>query len=116
MSAFSTRNGALPPFRRNDDFFARFFSATQAIKTILFGAARFLVVEFYQKEKNRTRRSQLNRMTSKYIRCPYLQYIKWPKNIPKFSTPQHFQNLSKWDFWYENIPSGNPDSVAKHTF
>jgi hypothetical protein len=29
-------------------------------------------------------------------------------NIPEFSLPMHSKIYPNWDFWYENIPSGNP--------
>jgi hypothetical protein len=33
------------------------------------------------------------------------KYTKWPQNVPKFSVPKIYLNC---DFWYANIPSGNP--------
>jgi hypothetical protein len=27
-----------------------------------------------------------------------------------------FQNLTKWDFWFKNKPSGNPENVRRHYF
>jgi hypothetical protein len=44
---------------------------------------------------------------------------KWPYNIPngskivamavKYTNIFHSKTYPKWDFWYEKIPSGNPD-------
>jgi hypothetical protein len=31
------------------------------------------------------------------------------KNIPAFSIPRPSKIYPNWDFWYENIPSGNPN-------
>jgi hypothetical protein len=38
-----------------------------------------------------------------------VKYSKWPSNISTFSNqgPPKFTYL-KWDFWFENKPSGNP--------
>jgi hypothetical protein len=35
-------------------------------------------------------------------------YSKWPKNKPNFSIPRPSKIYPNWDFWFENIPSGNP--------
>jgi hypothetical protein len=42
-------------------------------------------------------------------------YIKWSLNIPTgqkilltFYIPRPFKIYPYWEFWYENIPSGNP--------
>jgi hypothetical protein len=35
-------------------------------------------------------------------------YYKCPKNIPTFSIPRPFKIYQNWDFWFDNIPSGNP--------
>jgi hypothetical protein len=35
-------------------------------------------------------------------------YAKWPINIPFFFFPRHSKIYPNLDFWFENIPSGNP--------
>jgi hypothetical protein len=37
-------------------------------------------------------------------------YFKWPHNVPTFSIPRPSKIDPNWDFWYENMPSGNPDA------
>jgi hypothetical protein len=37
-----------------------------------------------------------------------MEYRKWPKNISTFSNLRPSKNYPKWDFWFENKPSGNP--------
>jgi hypothetical protein len=50
-----------------------------------------------------------------YTKWPYVEYIKWPQNIPydlKYTNnhiTMNFQIYPNLDFGYENIPSGNPD-------
>jgi hypothetical protein len=44
----------------------------------------------------------------------YQMAVKWTKrpwNIPKSSIARHSKNYPNFDFWFENIPSGNP---ARH--
>jgi hypothetical protein len=54
------------------------------------------------------------------------KYTKWSQNIPngskmdqlaiKFTNICHCKTLKiypNWDFWFENIPSGNPVGAAK---
>jgi hypothetical protein len=36
-------------------------------------------------------------------------YSKWPWNMSTVSIPRATKIYPKWDFWFENIPSGNPD-------
>jgi hypothetical protein len=38
------------------------------------------------------------------------KYTKWPLNIPTFAFPRFSKIYPNWDFWYENIPSGNPET------
>jgi hypothetical protein len=40
-------------------------------------------------------------MSVKYSKRPYLNYI----NISQYKA---LKNCPKWDFWFENKPSGNP--------
>jgi hypothetical protein len=35
-------------------------------------------------------------------------YSKWALNTPKFSIVRPSKIYPNWDFWFENIPSGNP--------
>jgi hypothetical protein len=45
-------------------------------------------------------------------REPYQKVVKrseWPLNIPTMTIPRLFKTFPNWDFWFENIPSGNPD-------
>jgi hypothetical protein len=37
-------------------------------------------------------------------------YSKWPYNVPTLSIPRPSKIYPKWDFWFENKPSGNPDA------
>jgi hypothetical protein len=37
-----------------------------------------------------------------------IKQIKWAKCILIFSIPRPSKLYPKWDFWYENIPIGNP--------
>jgi hypothetical protein len=54
---------------------------------------------------------QHTKMGKKYTKRP----LKMPNinnvPIPKFSTPRPSKIFQNWDFWYENIPSGNPGKV-----
>jgi hypothetical protein len=36
------------------------------------------------------------------------KYTKWPYNIPTFSILRPSKIYPNRDFWFENIPSGNP--------
>jgi hypothetical protein len=42
----------------------------------------------------------------------FIIYSKWPLNIPIFSISRTSKNYPKWDFWFENIPSGNPARIC----
>jgi IMP cyclohydrolase len=37
-------------------------------------------------------------------------YLKWTYNIPTFAIPRHSKIYPNRDFWFENIPSGDPGS------
>jgi hypothetical protein len=39
---------------------------------------------------------------------------KWPYNMPTFSISRHSRIYPNWDFWFENIPSGNPVHACMH--
>jgi hypothetical protein len=57
--------------------------------------------EIYQTTRNLT--SYLN------IYQIVIMHSKWALNIPTFSIQIPSKIYPNWDFWYENIPSGNPD-------
>jgi uncharacterized protein (DUF2249 family) len=38
-------------------------------------------------------------------------YSKCPQNISNFSIPRPSNIYPNWYFWFENLPSGNPDWV-----
>jgi hypothetical protein len=38
-----------------------------------------------------------------------VKYTKRPQNIPTSSIARPSKIYPDWDFWFENIPSGNPD-------
>jgi hypothetical protein len=65
------------------------------------------------------------KITTNYTKCTliipnvytlhqmYINYTKWLWNSPnahKLSIVRLFKNYPKMDFWFENIPSGNPVS------
>jgi hypothetical protein len=37
-----------------------------------------------------------------------LKYSRWPQNMPTFYIPRLSAINPNWDFWSENVPSGNP--------
>jgi hypothetical protein len=39
------------------------------------------------------------------------KYSKWLWNIPTFSIPRPSEFYPIWDFWFENKPSGNPETL-----
>jgi hypothetical protein len=65
----------------------------------------------YQKGRKYTK-LPLNYQTAiKYTKCP--EYIPNVHRIgiPNFSIPRPSNIYPNWYFWFENIPSGNPDWV-----
>jgi hypothetical protein len=57
----------------------------------------------------------------KYTKLPLnyqmaLKCTKWSKSIPAFSIPRPSKMYPNRDFWYENIPSGNPFRNRKEVF
>jgi hypothetical protein len=42
-----------------------------------------------------------------------LIYSKWQLHIPTFSIPWPPKIYPNWDFWFEKLPSGNPEAVHK---
>jgi hypothetical protein len=36
------------------------------------------------------------------------KYTKWPQNKPTLSITRPSKIYPNWDFWFENIPYGNP--------
>jgi hypothetical protein len=62
--------------------------------------------------KNTTKYSSigdLNQMAITYTKLPYVQ-------MPKFSIASRSEIYEYWDFWYENIPSGNPGYETRYLF
>jgi hypothetical protein len=49
-------------------------------------------------------------MAIKIYLCNGEIYSKFPWNIPTFSIPRSSKIYPNWDFWFENMPSGNPGS------
>jgi hypothetical protein len=43
-------------------------------------------------------------------------YSKWSKNAPAFSVPRPSKIYPNWDFWFEDIPSGNPGGLERLYF
>jgi hypothetical protein len=39
----------------------------------------------------------------------FIKYTKWRKKNTKFSSQKASKIYQNWDFWYENIPSGNSE-------
>jgi hypothetical protein len=37
-----------------------------------------------------------------------IKYTEWPQNLPTSSIARPYKMYPNWDFWFENIPSGNP--------
>jgi hypothetical protein len=37
-----------------------------------------------------------------------VKYSKWPYNKSTFSISRPSKKYPNWDFWFENIPPGNP--------
>jgi hypothetical protein len=42
-----------------------------------------------------------------------VKYNKSPKNIPTFSIARPSKIYPNCDFWFENLPSGNPAQYSK---
>jgi hypothetical protein len=42
-------------------------------------------------------------------------YSKWSKNTPTFSIPRPSKIYPNLDFWFEDIPSGNPGRRTKES-
>jgi hypothetical protein len=40
-----------------------------------------------------------------------VKYSKWPYNFPTFAILSPFKIYPNWDFWFQNIPPGNPGRV-----
>jgi hypothetical protein len=55
---------------------------------------------------------------TKYMYQMIIKCTKWPIILPKFSTPRPSKIDQNCDFWYENIPSGNPvfNDLDVHVF
>jgi hypothetical protein len=43
------------------------------------------------------------------------KYTEWPLNIPTSSVARPSKIYPNWHFWFENIPSGNPESQSKRS-
>jgi hypothetical protein len=37
-----------------------------------------------------------------------VKYTKWTNNLLATFIAKHSKNYPNWDFWFENLPSGNP--------
>jgi predicted metalloenzyme YecM len=42
-----------------------------------------------------------------------IKYSTWPNNIPTLPIPRPSKIYPNLDFWFENMPSGNPGSSDK---
>jgi hypothetical protein len=51
-------------------------------------------------------------IAQKYIYHLAIKLTKWSLNMLASSTERPFKIYPNWDFWFENIPSGNPDAGA----
>jgi hypothetical protein len=38
-----------------------------------------------------------------------IKYTKWLENLPTSSIARPSKIYPNWNFWFENMPSGNPD-------
>jgi hypothetical protein len=63
--------------------------------------ARFSILQYSKNWKNTPIDNNIYQITAKYT--------EWPWNIPKCSIMRPIKIFRNWDFWYENIPSGNPN-------
>jgi hypothetical protein len=61
--------------------------------------ARVSLVKFAKPGRNIPNYLKMYRMPVKYSKCTL--------NIPTFSIPKSSKLNPNWDFWFENIPSGN---------
>jgi hypothetical protein len=43
-----------------------------------------------------------------------LKYSKWQYNISTFSNLRTSKIYPNWDFWFENKPSGSPDTDREY--
>jgi hypothetical protein len=69
--------------------------------------ARFIMVQH-------TKTGKLCQLTIKYTKLPQNTYID--QMAIKYTNIFHYKILQiypNWDFWFENIPSGNPDTQVK---
>jgi hypothetical protein len=51
-------------------------------------------------------------MAMKYMYQMVMKYSEWPQNIPTLSVPKPSKIFQNWDFWFENVPSGNPGGIS----
>jgi hypothetical protein len=64
---------------------------------------------------------KIYQMTTKYTKSPqhtytyqmYGKFTTWTQNIPASSVARP-SKIWIWDFWFENIPSGNPELKGGH--
>jgi hypothetical protein len=80
---------------------------------ILIKGCQIFLVTTYQRVENIPHHSKayLHRYT---LAIKYVKGQKYPndKNITTFSIPKPSKIFPNWDFWYENIPSGNPGYIV----
>jgi hypothetical protein len=74
--------------------------------------ARFFMTQCTKTGKIYTILPQNYRMAVKYTNCQYL-IPNGHKIFQPFSNSRLSQIYPNWDFWFENIPSGNPGPQEK---
>jgi hypothetical protein len=50
-------------------------------------------------------------MATKYTKLA-VKWTEWPQNIPTSFTTRPSKIYPNWDFWFENMPSGNVFAIA----
>jgi hypothetical protein len=86
-----------PPKKSSEKSNATYFEA------IVTGVARFLLVKHTKRGKNIPYDEIIHKIYPMAVK-----QTKWPQNIPTSSIVRPFKIYPNWDFWFENMPSGNP--------